>query len=497
MELDCYNCGNAGHMARDCNTKTRVSLEKSSIDCYACGKVGHLSRSCTNVDKQLKESMDLSTIKCHLCGEQGHLKKDCTTNESQKPKFSFDLSIIKCFQCGEQGHLKKDCTTKESQRSSARNACFHCKEIGHLARDCSREKISNEKEAPSCFKCGNVGHISRSCPENENKLSKDQACFDCGSNNHIARDCFEKEKKIKTMSDCYKCGDLGHIARNCNNAKQIHGVDIDMIKHGAKKCFNCGIEGHVARECKSGLTPGGIKAGNLLCYNRGNLGHTYRECLGRNMDSFATLGDSRQTLSSDLRAKLSGPVDIISSSSLDTGKGSTSIELLQQELKKLENMLTGNMVATERKEADIGAIVETCNQNLNDCIVNLVNVSKTNYGNNENQNMIKSRLDSLRPLEMVLFKRLITRTDAQIKHTASLARLFPKLLAYIGFNYGELRATCIAYKIASPTGEGISKLASLFSEMLEGTEGTCKKIWPSMVSTKEVADILFTHFART
>ncbi|KAF9992867.1 hypothetical protein BGZ80_008380 [Entomortierella chlamydospora] len=36
----CYNCGNSGHISRDC---TEERKEKA---CYKCGEAGHISRDC-------------------------------------------------------------------------------------------------------------------------------------------------------------------------------------------------------------------------------------------------------------------------------------------------------------------------------------------------------------------------------------------------------------------------------------------------------------------
>jgi hypothetical protein len=43
----CFNCGDSGHLSKDC-TKPKVKfVTKGKENCYKCGKPGHLSKDCT------------------------------------------------------------------------------------------------------------------------------------------------------------------------------------------------------------------------------------------------------------------------------------------------------------------------------------------------------------------------------------------------------------------------------------------------------------------
>lgn len=95
IKMKCFNCGDYGHMAKDC---------KTGVKCYNCDQIGHKSNECPNPQKPVKEKTK-QTIKCYICNQEGHMSRECPQNRGK----------LKCFNCGQEGHKSFECPNPKNE----------------------------------------------------------------------------------------------------------------------------------------------------------------------------------------------------------------------------------------------------------------------------------------------------------------------------------------------------------------------------------------------
>ncbi|CAN6917958.1 unnamed protein product [Brassica oleracea] len=140
----CYNCGDAGHLAKDC----RDGGERGA--CYTCGDTGHLARDC--VKKSGGERVSGGGGACYTCGGSGHMARECPSKRQSGGGG--------CYECGGAGHLARDCDKRGGGGRSS-GGCYECGGAGHMARDC--DKRGSGGGGGKCYKCGEGGHFAREC----------------------------------------------------------------------------------------------------------------------------------------------------------------------------------------------------------------------------------------------------------------------------------------------------------------------------------------------
>ncbi|KAK0407821.1 hypothetical protein QR680_003615 [Steinernema hermaphroditum] len=93
----CYNCGEDGHMSRDCPTGRRTGGGGGGRSCYNCGEDGHISRECPT--RGGGGGGGGGGQKCYNCGNFGHISRECTEPRAERV----------CYGCNKPGHVRSQC----------------------------------------------------------------------------------------------------------------------------------------------------------------------------------------------------------------------------------------------------------------------------------------------------------------------------------------------------------------------------------------------------
>ncbi|KAE9446053.1 hypothetical protein C3L33_22029, partial [Rhododendron williamsianum] len=172
---------------------------------------------------------------CYNCGESGHLARDCRSQMTSRDRsggFGFrsgggGFGLRSgggggggCYNCGESGHLARDCRSQVTSRDvgGGGGGCFNCGEYGHVARECGRSRGGGSSGGGggggggggACFNCGGQGHFSRECPSSGGGGGR----FGGGGGGGFGR-FGSGGGGGGGGSNCFNCGEQGHFAREC------------------------------------------------------------------------------------------------------------------------------------------------------------------------------------------------------------------------------------------------------------------------------------------
>ncbi|KAJ3034585.1 hypothetical protein HDV00_004857 [Rhizophlyctis rosea] len=326
----CHNCGQEGHMSREC-----PEPKKPRDPCRNCNQLGHWTRECPQPRKPLKPRDGES---CRDCGSTEHYSRDCPGVPYEPREKMSDEECERLW-----GEIVK--ADKEGDFEDVKDALVRFVDADptltwvaveeRLRGEGLRTHVLAEKRViPPNKEFANIAgagdqrfevifvrnprvlklKIKTDAEKEENKtrlaqagLMRDRrrvggklvipawaeegltqkqiayakgACTRCFAEDHRVKDC-TVEREERHVGECYKCGEKGHSHRVCPNP------DENRMRTGCRRCGKeghklsdcpepercrrCNEEGHQQRDCP-------IPDPNMICRRCEKPGHRASEC---------------------------------------------------------------------------------------------------------------------------------------------------------------------------------------------------------------------------
>ncbi|KAJ5848472.1 hypothetical protein N7455_012429 [Penicillium solitum] len=311
-DFTCGQCGEPGHMTRQCPNESVPLRQRDSNAGDAYGNYGDDNGGGYGGNAGGGDRA------CYNCGQEGHSKAECP--EPRK--------MGACFNCGEEGHSKSECPKPRVFKGT----CRICEKEGHPAVDCP------ERPPEVCKNCQAEGHKTMECKENRkfdlNRVAdmlphEGWAAMKKASDERDLDDFREAlkiyskavphatwadiERKMREddfniyiiamdaeVDDVMSLIDLqgvldrefvvgfffspkasrGHLrerwpANAEENLERMNNAGI-LYERKMPKCLNCGELGHISRSCKEERTEN--ERVEIKCSNCDGVGHRVRDC---------------------------------------------------------------------------------------------------------------------------------------------------------------------------------------------------------------------------